>query len=225
MRRTNGFTLIELLVVISIIALLIAMLMPAVKRARENARSVMCGSNLRQMGIGVESYKGDWRGHFLPLQSPINGDCNRILTWFGILHDLAGVRNQNVFICPSRPDRNAFHYENVGYAYNYQYLTHTQNPETGNFGPGIGCGANYMRPIAEDLIRQPSATIVLTDSNLHENGLGPQYGVAWWNPALLDPLLVPELRHLERTQVLFVDGHVDGLGEEIYDDPEYWDRN
>ena len=48
----SGFTLIELLVVVSIIALLIALLLPTVKRARENARRTVCASNLRSLGLG-----------------------------------------------------------------------------------------------------------------------------------------------------------------------------
>jgi prepilin-type N-terminal cleavage/methylation domain-containing protein/prepilin-type processing-associated H-X9-DG protein len=56
MKKVNGFTLIELLVVISIIALLMAILMPALSKAREVAKRAVCMSNLRQIGIGVNTY-------------------------------------------------------------------------------------------------------------------------------------------------------------------------
>lgn len=61
-RYPRGFTLIELLVVISIISLLIAVLLPALRSARQSAYRVQCQSNLRQMGIGLSSYANDFKG-------------------------------------------------------------------------------------------------------------------------------------------------------------------
>lgn len=56
----TGFTLIEMLVVISIIAVLAAILFPLFARARENARRSSCQSNLRQIGLGMLQYCGDY---------------------------------------------------------------------------------------------------------------------------------------------------------------------
>src|SRR5690242_4751093 len=65
-RRPVAFTLVELLVVIGIIAVLIAVLLPALNRAREQSYTVRCMSNLHQIGIAIHAYAGNNQGYIVP---------------------------------------------------------------------------------------------------------------------------------------------------------------
>lgn len=64
MCKKNGFTLVELLVVIVIISILAALLLPALKSAREVAKRSRCINNLKQIGTGLIIYASDWNGYF-----------------------------------------------------------------------------------------------------------------------------------------------------------------
>lgn len=103
MSSKRAFTLIELLVVIAIIALLLAILMPSLRRARDQARAVTCRSNLKQIGLAFTLYTEDNAGKF-----PRNGGIwiVKFLPYIGGQGDQdKDYREMGVYNCPNYPNK------------------------------------------------------------------------------------------------------------------------
>jgi len=77
-RQRRGFTLIELLVVIAIIALLMGILMPALRKVKQQAKNVVCQAHLRGLGVGLSLYLGDYDQRFYMPKTGISGS-NQIM--------------------------------------------------------------------------------------------------------------------------------------------------
>lgn len=99
-RRFRGFTLVELLVVVSIIALLIAILLPGLSKAKQAARTTVCASQLRQVTMGLMQYSLD--DGRLPFRSwDIADPAKPYEFWVGAIQAQNYLSNMGVFFCPS----------------------------------------------------------------------------------------------------------------------------
>ena len=216
--QTCGFTLIELLVVIAIIAILAAMLLPALASAKKKAYAIACVNNQKQIGVGFQMSIDDG----VPILGPGyfpgylgQDESGNAYTWFSVVGQAMGMKplqipyaqytpgmdfftnTPGVLTCPStNPNYRGTSFMTNSYGYNWQYLGGWVAP-----GPYVYDPNNYNTVrTKQNSITHPVDALIICDSN--EDG-------AWDSQVLRGSSLeYPGTRHNGCPNILYADLHV-----------------
>ena len=212
------FTLIELLVVIAIIAILAAMLLPALNKARESAQKINCTSRLNQCLKAEQLYSNDFRDYYY-VHGMFNGDAPHSYWNSVLIH--SGYLNRKVVSCPgSKPKTGA---DEIGWPeasygiFRFDFGGSAGDPrgpwskdyeeELGNYNIRVVSGGieGYFMTLAK--MKAPTRTPVFADVR-KLNG----EGFMAFNPRYFHPESATALAHSQAANIAYADGHVASRG-------------
>jgi len=226
--RPSGFTLIELLVVIAIIAVLAALLLPALARTKGEAKSTGCKNHLRQLGLVLEMYSDDTNHrypYFVSYRNGGNGEPLSLLYWFHAIQPYYPLNWTNrSYHCPgyTGPNTGATTASDGiltgSYGYNAMGTWDGEKePATVNVLLGLGSSVYYGDPpISVADVKVPSEMFAIGDSRMFPivpagSGMPGLAGDVNLSPENFGTIFQSPSRHGKNYNVVCCDGHVLGM--------------
>lgn len=216
-RKRSAFTLIELLVVIAIIAILGALLLPALSRAKSKALSIQCKNNEHQMGLALSMYVADNRAYpyytyYPPHALPSIGWAEELALYYpkGAIIGGTFAKWNGRLQCPALIGLRLDDGLSSSYAYN-RVGTESSSGQRSSQCLGLGAHNESEPPIREPTVKAPSDMYAIADAKATTWPSSGVFGIdstpyAWESSRLSQETAI--FRHAKGFNFLFCDGHV-----------------